>query len=43
MICWGDFQISSRKSTNEFRLFVPGIEEKVEEECCEDETQEEEG
>jgi hypothetical protein len=38
-----DFQTSSRKSANEFRLYVPGIEEKVEEECCEDETQEEEG
>jgi hypothetical protein len=38
-----DFQISSRKSTNEFRLYVPGIEEKVEEECCEDEAEEEEG
>ncbi len=25
------------------RLYVPGIEEKVEEECCEDEAQEEEG
>jgi hypothetical protein len=42
----GGFSDSFQKSTNEFsppRLYVPGIEEKVEEECCEDEAKEEKG
>jgi hypothetical protein len=42
----GGFSDYFQKSTNEFspsRLYVPGIEEKVEEKCCEDEAQEKEG
>jgi hypothetical protein len=42
----GGFLDSFQKSTNDFpppRLYVPGIEEKVEEKCCEDKAEEEEG